>query len=516
MQFNKTIIKKNSYFDSVTLMSIGKEIKSMEGVEEAVVAMATDLNKEILENVGFADEETRAAGANDFVIAVRAISEEACDQAIEAVGSLLEKKGGSDNKEEERAYTSIRQIAQAKPELNVAVLSVPGRYAAREAMQAMTQGMHVMMFSDNVTVEDERRLKEYAVAHGLLMMGPDCGTASINGVGLCFANKCRRGGIGIVAASGTGLQEIMVQVDRMGAGISQALGTGGRDLKESIGGLMMLQGIQALNADEETKVIVLVSKPPADSVARKIFKELEQVKKPVVVCFIDGDATIEHGSNIQVCSTLYGAAALAASLELGTGEVSDQDWQTDDFGVKLVDARSRISREQRFVRGLFCGGTLCAEAASILRAELGAVKSNVLHAPEEELTDFENLEGTVLLDMGDDVFTNGRPHPMIEPSLRNDEIVKQAHDPSVAVVLLDFEIGFGSHEDPVGATLEAIEEARKVAGKAGRNLVFVGYVCGTDKDKQGLDGQVAALKAAGVFVFDSNMAATKFAAAVVG
>src|SRR5690606_14776291 len=125
----------------------------------------------------------------------------------------------------------------------------PGVYAAFEAFRALENNLNVMMFSDNVTVEDEIKLKDLAVKKDLLMMGPDCGTAIINGVGLCFANKIKRGPIGLVAASGTGLQEVTVLIDQFGGGISQAIGVGGRDLSKDVMGRMTLHAINALNAD---------------------------------------------------------------------------------------------------------------------------------------------------------------------------------------------------------------------------------------------------------------------------
>lgn len=510
---SRTIIRKNSYFDSVTLMSIGNEIKHMEGVEEAVVAMATELNQEILENVGLATDETRQAGPNDFVIAVMAASEEVCEAAVQAVDEKLNAKN-SGTSEREVSCATIKQALQEMPDANVAVISVPGRYAAREAMLALRQGLHVMLFSDNVSIEEERRLKEYAASKGLLVMGPDCGTAAINSVGLCFANSVKKGPIGIVGASGTGLQEVMVQIDRLGGGVSQAIGTGGRDLKEDIGGIMMMQGIKALENDEDTKEIVLVSKPPAESVSRKIFELLDTVSKPVVVCFLEGDMDMEHASHVHLCNTLYGAAEAAVAIAYPEAKVED-DVLTDELAQKIEAARAALNPEQAYLRGFFCGGTLCAEAVFLLRDKLGALKSNVSHKDGEEYAPADTPVGTVLIDMGDDEFTNGRPHPMIEPSLRNEKIVECAEDPTVGVVLLDFEIGFGSHSDPAGQTIGSIAAAKARAKELGRELAFVGYICGTDTDTQGLGAQTRALEDAGVILARSNKEATEIAASIL-
>lgn len=510
-----TIVQKNSYFDSVTLMSIGSEIKGQGRVEQAVVAMATELNKEMLENVGLATEEVRAAGSNDFIIAVMAETEEECEQAVASVREKLNRKNDASKQEQVEEYRTVRQVA-AKGMGDIAVISVPGRYAAREAMLALRQGLHVMMFSDNVPVEDELRLKKYAAARGLLVMGPDCGTAALNGVGLCFSNSVRRGSIGLVAASGTGLQEVMVQIDRMGGGVSQAVGTGGRDLSEAVGGIMMLEGIKALDTDGDTKVIVLVSKPPAKTVMLKILDLLETVDCPVVACFLEGDTGLAVAPHIHLCDNLYDTAVLAVALANGN-VASREDFGEPDAWANAMASRveGRFLPDQKFARGFFCGGTLCAESVSILRSRLGSLKSNVSHRPGEEMHGSDGCVGNVLLDMGDDEFTNGRPHPMIEPSLRNDKIVEQAHDPSVGVILLDFELGFGSHEDPVGKTISAIREARAVAAAQGRELLFIGYVCGTASDKQDLAAQCALLEQEGVLVADSNKAASLLAAEVL-
>ena len=308
----KILVRKNAYFDSVTLMSLGSKIKKMD-VSQAVVVMATEMNREILKNVGLGNEETEAAGPNDLVLAVEAESETFLSAAF---AEIEEKLAGSQDKKKNRdnVYKTQEEALKDGVKANMAVISVPGRFAAREAKKALKNGMHVMLFSDNVTVEQERELKELAREKGLLVMGPDCGTAVVNGTGLCFANKMRKGAIGIVGASGTGLQEVLVQIDRLGGGIAQALGTGGRDLKESIGGIMMMEGIKALDGEEQVKVLVLVSKPPEPAVEETIWNLLRQVKKPVVVCFLEGKKRENLPGNICMASTLLEAAKKAVAL----------------------------------------------------------------------------------------------------------------------------------------------------------------------------------------------------------
>lgn len=512
--YSNIMVKKNTYYDSVTLMSIGSKVKALTGIDEAVVVMATDMNKEILAMVGLSNDDVQNAGQNDFIIAIRSDEEESYRAALEMLEEKL-SKGEAASMGSQVVYNTIKQAAADFPDANVAVISVPGKYAAKEAMSALKNGIHVMMFSDNVTVEDEKRLKEYAASKGLLMMGPDCGTAALNSVGLCFANKVRKGNIGLIGASGTGLQEVMVQIDRLGGGVTQALGTGGRDLSEAVGGIMMLEGIKSLMEEPGTQVIGLISKPPAKSVEEKIFKLLEQTDKHVVVCFLEGDTSRNAKLNLHLCSNLFDAAKKAVELA-GVCADRDQDYaRLELLNEQVKQARQLLKPEQKYLRGLFCGGTLCAEALSIIRGRLGETRSNISHRKGEEMKGKDTCIGNVLLDMGDDEFTNGRPHPMIEPALRNDTIARQGSDATVGVILLDFEIGYGSHNDPVGETLGAIRAAKAAAKAQGRALVFVSYVCGTDKDKQSLAEQKTALLREGVILAASNMEAACIAADIL-
>lgn len=513
--YKKTIIKPNTYYDSVTLMSLGSKIKAVEGVKEAVVVMATDMNKEILMNVGLGNDETEGATQNDLIIAVEARDEETCVEAHRMILDKLTKGSGVAGQEAEVEYKTIRHAVKDNRAANVAVISVPGRYAAREAKIALNSGLHVMMFSDNVSIEEERALKELAVSKGLLMMGPDCGTAVINHTGLCFANQVRRGNIGVVGASGTGLQEVIVQIDRLGGGITQALGTGGRDLSREIGGLMMLHGIRALAKEPDTEIIVLVSKPPEQSVADKIFELLNTLEKPVVVCFLEGDTARECREGVYLCDNLLDAARTAVQLAGVAQDAGREEARAARLQEEIARARELLQPGQRSVRGLFCGGTLCAEALFVLRGRLGKIRSNVSHRDGEKIDGKEACRGSVLLDLGDDEFTNGRPHPMIEPSLRNGKIAEQGDDPEVGVILLDFELGYGSHGDPAGETVPAIREARARARAQGRELAVVGYICGTAADKQDLSGQRAALLAEGVILAESNVEAAQTAADIL-
>ncbi len=508
----KTVIRKNAYYDSVTLMSLTSKILGKEGVNEAVITMATDMNKEQLRGVGLSTEDSDKASTSDLILAVSAQDQESLEAAFDLIQELLSPKKNKGKKGEEKAPESIGEALEIMEDANMAIISVPGAFAYREAKEALEKGLNVMIFSDNVSIEEEKELKEMGRDKGLFVMGPDCGTASIGGAGLCFANDVRSGDIGIVGASGTGLQEVMVQVHHMGGGITHGIGTGGRDLKEEIGGIMMIEGIRALSADEATKVMVLVSKPPAKSVGEKIFQELNQVKKPVVVCFLDGEAPKDLPGHIYFVKGLFEAAEAAVSLSQGKSLTKTP--LLEGFDVSVF--KSKLNENQKYLRGLYCGGTLTAETLSILRDQIGGVTSNVAKKVEEKLNFKAGYKGNVLIDLGEDEFTVGRPHPMIEPSLRNDHILREAKDPSVGVILLDFELGYGSHEDPAGVTLTAINEAREAAKVEGREIVFVGYVLGTELDKQDYKLQRRLLKEEGILIFDSNREAALAAGMIIG
>ena len=410
----------------------------------------------------------------------------------------------ADEQADKASFSSVDQALQDDGS-DLVVISVPGEYAADEAKKALASNKSVMIFSDNVSIEDEISLKKLAHEKGLLVMGPDCGTAIINGVGLCFANKVKDGPVGVVAASGTGSQEVSVQVDRLGSGISQLVGVGGRDLSEQVGGIMMIDAMNMLNEDDETKVIILLSKPPAESVAQKVLDVARGLSKPVVVCFI-GDKSRQDEANIKFVHSTIEAAKAAVSV-VGS-DISAVD-------VPVLVPEVHFSDEQKNIRGVFCGGTICDEVFYVLRDGLGKVWSNVAKSPEDILPVGEASHDTTVLDLGSDEFTRGRAHPMIDPTLRNQHIIKEASDPSVAVILLDFVIGFGSHQDPVGAATESIIEAKRIADEAGRRLVIVAYVLGTDQDPQNKSEQIQKLRSLGVVVVNNVIELSEIALKII-
>ncbi len=502
----KTLIKHSEYHDSVSLMLIARELSQMEHVDDAAVVMATEANKGLLRNAGLLTGDVETARSNDLVIAIRA-PEEVAMRALEEAEKMLYKKQAASDTAEYRPKT-LRGACRATPSANVAVVSVAGRYAATEAWDALHQGLNVLLFSDNVSLEDEISLKRFAVDHGLLLMGPGAGTAILNGVALGFANVVPKGPVGIVAAAGTGLQEVSTQLASRGVGITQGIGTGGRDLREEVGGLMMLAGLEALQADWDTKVIVLVSKPPAEPVARKVLNQAACSEKPAVICFLGWEQTVAIPQPLRLARTLEEAARLAAEFAGNP--------QRDAEAILLPSVQRSFSPSQRFLRALFSGGTLCYEAQVIWRSLLAVpVFSNAPLNPAQRLKDSNRSQGHTAVDMGEEEFTVGRPHPMIDNDLRIRRLFQEARDPETAVVLLDVVIGYGAHPDPAVELAPAIQQACQIAKDAGCELLVVASVTGTDQDPQDLSRQVRELERVGVVVCPSNASAARIAGMVV-
>ncbi len=511
----KTIVKKSEYHDSVSLMLVAQELARLPGVSDAAVVMATEANKGILSDAGMVSVEIQAATPNDLVIVVKATqdaSEAALDGALAAADNLLYQRqktaetlhaGGFAPKTFSSAFKSA-------PQANLAVISVAGRYAAAEAWEALRQGVHVLLFSDNVSVADEIALKSYAVEHGLLLMGPGAGTAILNGVALGFANVLPSGPVGIVSAAGTGLQEVSSLLARLGVGITQGIGTGGRDLKEEVGGRMMLAGLQALQEDPATQVIVLISKPASPVIASKVLDQVAQSAKPAVVCFLGLQSLASTrpagaAATVRFTHTLEETAILAAQLALGR-----RDLPISFAESPTVTRELPLASTQHDLRALFSGGTLCYEAQGIWRDRLPEpVWSNAPLDPAQRLPDANRSQGHTAIDLGEEEFPVGRLHPMIDNTLRIRRLLQEAQDPQTAVIMLDVVLGYGAHPDPASELGPAIRQARQIAHSSGRELAVVASVTGTEADPQCRSRQVQALQQAGAFVCESNTAASR-------
>ena len=510
----KAVVRKNSYYDSVFLMSIGASVKKMDGVSEAVVAMGTAMNLELLRDMQFATPELAGATANDLIVAIDAASDQAASAAEAEVETLLSKKADGGAGATWRPNSTAAAL-DAFPDANLVVISLPGQYAAREAHRALVAGRHVMMFSDNVNLEQEIALKRFARERGLLMMGPDCGTAVINGTPLCFANVVPRGSIGLVSASGTGLQEVTSLIARAGGGVSQAIGTGGRDLKtEAVGGSTTLTAIEALAADPATSVIVVISKPPAPSVADTVIAALKAAGKPAVVHLLGYRPDADRDGSVRFTTNLEETALLAVALEAGTDPATVAPVDNDLEAIALRET-AKVSATQRYLRGYFTGGTLADEALFHLQDAIGGVYSLAGADQQYALADPHVSREHTIVDLGEDVFTVGRPHPMIDPTIRTERMIREVDDSSVAVVLLDCVIGYGSHQDPAGAVAPAVQAMKAAAAERGGYLVAIASVTGTEGDVQKLSAQRAALEAVGAIVMPSNYQAANLALRVM-
>lgn len=493
-------ITKNSYYDSISLMIVNDAVSKFTGIESAFVGMATPYNIENLKRLKLHDPAFDALTPNDLIICVEAKDGNSAEGAFADALTKLTKKRADRTNSSEHVISSQEAAGKLSPSSNVVIISVPGAFAAYEAERAILANRHVMIFSDNVTLEDELHLKRLASERGLLVMGPDCGTAIINGVGLAFANCVRRGSIGIVGASGTGMQEISTTIHRLGFGVSQAIGVGGRDLSETIGGIMTIDACEALGRDPMTKAIVVVSKPPAKKILPAIFEKLSAIQKPMVIYFIGEDPFIIEEAGFKSAIHLEEAAIEACSI---ISEDPIPRLMNEEKFDELISENSFTGS----LRGLYSGGTLCDEAQRLLLADLKKINSNVPIAGVKKLKDSLVAEGHTIIDLGDDEFTRGRPHPMIDPTLRCEMIKRESEKTDVGAIIFDIVLGYGSHPDMAGAIAKAITATR---GTNGKKPLYAASICGTDLDPQNYDEQRAKLEGVGVKVFPTNALLVEF------
>lgn len=501
------IIRKNQYYDSVFLMGISKRISDVPGVGQNAVLMGSETNKGLLADIGIRDVQIDSAQPNDLIVAVIADTPHLVNEVLGKLDEYLQ--GGVQVATASNPHSFEEGLAQ-KPNANLAVISVPGEYAAREARKALEAGLNVFLFSDNVSMEDELALKQFAAGKNLLVMGPDCGTSLIGGVGIGFANVVRKGSIGAIGAAGTGLQEFTSQIHNAGCGISHAIGTGGHDLSDSIGGLTTFAALDALEADPATKVIVVVSKPPGAKTLARLTERFKTCTKPVVGCFLGARADLQKANtNFQRASTIDDAVRFAIKLAGGETDSNKTDFTPEELEW-MTREKSAWSSEQKYVRGIFAGGTFCYQAQQIFHDAGIIVHSNAPLDAKNKLRDSDQSVEHTLVDMGSDEYTLGKPHPMIDGTLRKQRILTESRDPQTAILLLDFILGYNASMDPVGELLDAILEAKQTVKKRGGNLTVVASVCGTEGDPQDLNLQIKLLKEAGAIVFHSNAKAAFF------
>jgi FdrA protein len=508
----KGTIKKGEYFDSVTLMIVSKEVNKIDGVIDSSVIMGTNENKSILKMAELYVDIFDEADDTDMLIVISYENEQAYENSLEKVEEeLLAIRNKSDDTDDFNPKSFDGAIKQM-PEANLSLISVAGKYATQEAQKALNNGLHVMMFSDNVSVEDEINLKKQAIEKGLLMMGPDCGTAIINGVPLAFANVVSRGNIGIVAASGTGLQEVSSIITNLGGGISQAIGTGGRDVKKEVGGIMFIEALKALNNDAQTEVIALVSKPPHVEVLDKIAVEIKKISKPIVAIFIGADAETIKKSGAIPATNLEEAAVIATALAKNE-EYSAALSALKQRKINNLELAKKLAKNNngKYLRGLFSGGTLCDETQLLFKDTIGYTYSNTPLNPDFQLDNIWKSKENTIIDLGEDEFTSGRPHPMIDFSLRNKRIIQEAKDPETKVILLDVVLGYGSNLAPDDELVPNFKQAKEI----NPNVTIICSITGTDKDPQNRAKIKQALENAGAIVMNTNVEAGELAESII-
>lgn len=514
MPTTKTEIRAGAYYDSIVLMQLQRALIDLPGVEDAGVVMGTPANKALLEEGGLLPPEAQQARPDDLILVVKAESEQAAQAALAQVDDLIAARRSTASSQTFRPR-SLESAAKALPQADLVLVSVPGRYAAGVARQALELGKHVFLYSDNVSLEDEIALKQTAREQGLLVMGPDCGTAIVHGVGLGFANRVRRGPIGLVAAAGTGLQAVSAAIHNLGSGVSQAIGTGGRDLKAEVGGITALQGLALLAADPDTQVIVLVSKPPAPPVAARLLAAAQTCGKPVVVNFIGYPPPARRLGNVWFAVNLQETAEISVQCAEDSSQYSvdssqysgDSGQYSGDGGQRSLNTDHRLT--EHWLRGLFSGGTLALEAVLALQNVLHPLYTNVPITAEQRLDNPFQSRAHTIVDLGEDAFTQGRLHPMLDNDLRIRRLRQEATDPAVGVILLDVVLGEGAHPDPAGELAPVIRQiiAERKTKSEERNIEVYAIVIGTEDDPQDLNDQVSKLEEAGAKVFPNIPAA---------
>lgn len=506
------IVRPNEYYDSVFLMGVNKRLGENEGVLQTAVLMGSENNKRLLADIGIQGDEIDAAKPNDLIVGVVAESENIVETLLSNLEHYLTVPQVSVGT---ARFRSIDDAISAAKAANLAVLSIPGEYVFREAQSALEAGLHTFIFSSNVPVDEELKLKQIAADKSLLVMGPDCGTSILGGVGIGFANVVRQGAIGAIGPSGTGLQEFATLVHHAGGGISHAIGTGSRDLSREIGGITTLMALDKLDEDPETEVIAIISKPPDKIVLKDLLHRFESCSKPVVGCFLGiDDVGVELPDEFHLAKIIDDAVEL--SINLTRGETAAPVDLVESVTSKSVgEIRSSLSPGQRFIRGLFAGGTFCYQSQQILRDAGLELFSNTPIDQSTELAHLEDSRGHTLIDMGNEEYTLGRPHPMIDGTIRARRILSEGRDPEVAVLLLDIVLGYNASSDPVGELLDSIVDAKKYRRSQGEELVVVASICGTEEDPQNLHHQRDLLDGADVIVFDSNAKATRFCSDLV-
>ena len=534
------LVKHNYYRDSLELLRLSDEIKRYPGIMEASLVMGTKTNKDILIKLGFPINQIAKAESSDMIIALRAKDDGLLLATVPKIEAILRGTSGErtielDHSSPNERY-DLESVLGSVKDINIALISVPGEYVKDLAFKLIDEGIHQQIFSDHVPMDDELQIKRYAVKNHVLILGPGAGTSIINGNGIGFSNAVTAGPVAIVAAAGTGLQEVSTLLDHCGIGVRHGLGVGGNDPKANIGGLMMSEALKLLDNCEGIDVINIVSKPPSASVQQKIIDHAtKHGKKKYVMTFIGGSETSKNiegektrrakrltnqSKKITISNTLT-SSVLATAKHIAN--MNSSELSVDPIYVPIEDLkrlvtteRKKITNEQKYLRALYTGGTFAYETQVILNGlAIGPLYSNAPLIKAQLLQDPMKSFKNSIIDLGEEEFTKGRAHPMIDPTIRKLRIVEEASFDDVAVIVLDFVLGYGSNSDPVGSVIDEIKKAKLMAAKAKRHLSVIAHVCGTRRDPQGYDRSLTRLKNAGVPVLPTNAFAAIATAGII-
>jgi len=506
------IVKKNFFRDSVQMMQFSQQLKDVQGVVDAAIVMGTDLNKNTLKNMNLLTEDGNSATENDTLISINCQDENSLNNAAQKAEQLLV----SDSAKEKNEFNDLSSALESFSNANIASLSIPGQFVKDMAIELIKKQLHLFVFSDHVPLEDEIYLKNLALENNVLFMGPEAGTTILNGTVFGFGNRIRKGSVGIIGASGTGIQESSTLIDLFGEGISHAIGVGGRDLRNDIGGMMTIKAMEIFENDPNTEAVLLVSKPVDDDVRNKIINKINNFsKKNYVLCLVGDNENREDTDKIKFSKSIQ------ISVLKILKSLNDDSYkkikaiignQVND-SIKLAESISNgLNNEQKFVRGFFAGGTLCYESKIILEQMIGKIHSNLSSDGEYSIKGNVSSKENTLIDFGEEEFTSARPHPIIDPLLRKNRILEDANDPNVGVIIIDIICGINAAKNTISFHAETIKKAIDIAKENGRKLSVFAYICGTEKDVS--ENELKLLTDSGAKLFTSN-ALMSFAAAFV-
>ena len=506
------IVKKNFFRDSVQMMQFSQQLRDEQGVTDAAIVMATELNKNILKNMDLLTEDGIAATENDTLISINCEDENSFNNATQKAEQLLV----STSIKAKNEFTSLASALDSFSNANIASLSIPGQFVKEVATELLEKKLHLFVFSDHVSLDDEIYLKNLALEKNVLFMGPEAGTSILSGNVFGFGNRIRKGSVGIIGASGTGIQESTTLLDLFGEGISHAIGVGGRDLQKDVGGMMTMKSMEIFEDDPNTKAVLLVSKPVDDDVRNIIINKINNFsKKYYVLCLIGDKENCEDSTKIKFSKSIQTSVlkilqSLNGDIYKKTKDVVKN--QVDD-SIKLAESLSKdLNEEQKFVRGFFAGGTLCYESKILLEQIVGKVYSNLSSDDAYSITGDAPSKENTLIDFGEEQFTSARPHPIIDPLLRKNRILEEANDPNVGVIIIDIICGINAAKNTMAFHAETIKKAIQIAKEKGRKLFVFTYICGTEKDVS--ENELQMLRDSGAKLFTSN-ALMSFASALV-